>query len=133
MQTRFDEIGLDAADTVTEMVTDQNATRRPGPRRPPANPEHAFVEIAEDLVAELAPDRYVDLKRSGETTLSGFSDRILLTQTLDISTCHRRFHRPRPRRPTAHWPFIVVLVILKIEGNQFSSFRQRSMSKRLPG
>src|SRR5436190_1422540 len=90
-----DEIGLDATNTAVEVVADQSATRCARAWRPPADAEDVMIQVAEDLVAEFAPDRYVYLKCSGEAALSGFSCRVFSAQALDISTCHRPLQPPQ--------------------------------------
>jgi hypothetical protein len=56
---------------------------------PPPDAERPFVEITQNLVAEVAPDRYVDLKCPGESSFSRFSSGILFVQTFKISSGHR--------------------------------------------
>jgi hypothetical protein len=56
VQARLDEIAFDAADAGVEVIADQYATRRARSRRAPARAEDLLIEIAEDLVSELAPD-----------------------------------------------------------------------------
>ena len=46
METRLDEVGLDAAHTVAEVVADQYPARPARMRRPPANAGDLLVEIA---------------------------------------------------------------------------------------
>ena len=96
MQARLDQIAFDAADARVELVGNQYAARRARPWRPPTDAKDVLVEITEDLVSELAPDRYIDLKRPGEPPLSRFARRVFTAQALDVSTCHEPLHRRTP-------------------------------------
>src|SRR5262249_15521505 len=102
MQARLDQIAFDAAYACVELVSNQYAARRARPWRPPADPKDMLAEITKDLVAEMAPDRCIHLKRPGEPPLSRFASRVFTAQALDVRTCHE----PSPWRvmPTAIRP-----------------------------
>ena len=82
------------------------------------------VEVAEDRVAELTPDRHVSLKGPGETTLSGFARRIRLAQALDISTCHRPLHRLMSTKADRPLAFIVVILQIEVLSTYIDFFHQ---------